>query len=145
MRPLFVLRCALAIAALIAILALAGPAPAAGKNAASPFAAQVKELHDVKVILEQADHDYKGHRAEAVKQITAAIHALHPGHKHHHGKKGKGGGEPQALSDAQLKESIKVLNAVLVQLSGAPGGPATKAAVHVTNAIKELEIALKIR
>jgi hypothetical protein len=130
-------------AALAGVFAFAGTAPAA-KATASPFAAQVKELHDIKVLLELADHDYKGHRAEAVKQLTEAIHALHPGHKHH-AKGVKGGGEPQALSDAQLKESIKTLNAVLAQLSTAGGAPATKAAVHVTNAIKQLEIALTIK
>jgi hypothetical protein len=141
MRPLSLL-----CFAVIVPLALAGAAPAAGKKAATPFAPEVKELHDVKGLLERADHDYKGHRAAAVKEITAAIHALHPGHKHHHhGKKGKKGGESQALSDAQLRESIKVLNGVLAQLSRAPGEPALKAAAHVTNAVKDLELALKVR
>jgi hypothetical protein len=145
MRRTSLARSAAVVAALVTGLLLAGQARAALPKLPSPFAAQVKELHDVKVLLERADHDYKGHRAKAVHQVTAAIHALHPGHKHHHGKGAKGGGEPQALSDAQLRESIKVLNAVLAQLSGAPGEPAAKAAAHVAGAIKELEIALTIK
>ncbi len=139
-------RFAFVTVALVGALVLAGSASAAAKKTASPFAAQVKELHDVKVLLELADHDYKGHRAAAVKHLTEAIHALEAGHKHHQGGKvAKGSREPQRLSDAQLRESLKVLNAVLVQLSGAPGAPAAKGAIHVTNAIKELEIALKIK
>ncbi|HKI35613.1 MAG TPA: hypothetical protein VKA46_27400 [Gemmataceae bacterium] len=138
-------RLAIVAAALTVALVLADPASAASNKGPSPFAAQIKELHDVKVLLEMANHDYKGHRAEAVKHIGHAIHALEMGHKHHHGKGAKGKGEPQALSDAQLKESIKVLNGVLAQLSGASGAPATKGAVHVVNAIKELEVALTIK
>jgi len=137
-------RLALVAAVLVASLLVAGPARAAGKKAPSPYAAEVKELHEIKLLLERADHDYKGHRAEAVKQITAAIHALHGGHKHH-GPGVKGGGEPQALSDAQLRESIKALSVVLAQLGNAPGAPAAKGAVHVANAIKQLEIALTIK
>jgi hypothetical protein len=136
---------AFVIAALVGALVFAGSASAAGKKTASPFAAQVIELHEIKLLLERADHDYKGHRAAAVKQLTEAIHALEAGHKHHEGKAVKGGREPQKLSDVQLLESIKALNVVLAQLSTATGAPATKGAVHVTNAIKDLEIALKIK
>jgi hypothetical protein len=134
------------LAAVVGCLALAGPAAAKGKEAASPFAAQIKELHQVKVLLEKADRDYDGHRAEAVKDITAAIHALEMGHKHHHhGKGAHGGGEKQRLSDAQLRESIKVLNAVLTQLKGESGEPAAKASADIVKAIKQLEIALTIK
>jgi hypothetical protein len=145
MHFLSVRRLTVIVAALAGALILTGPASAAGKKTESPFLAQIKELHDIKVLLELADRDYKGHRAEAVRHIGHAIHALEAGHKHHHGKNVRGGGEPQALSDAQLRESVKALNAVLIQLSGAPGVHATKGAIHVTSAIKELEIALTIR
>lgn len=145
MRALCVHHLALLTAVLAGALVFVAPASAKAKKAtSSPFAAEVKELHDIKVLLELADRDYKGHRAEAVKQLTEAIHALHPGHKHK-GKGVKGGKEPQRLSDAQLKESIKTLNDVLAQLTAAGGAPATKAAVHVTNAIKDLEVALTIK
>jgi hypothetical protein len=132
------------IVALAAGLLLAAPASAGKKKSPSPYAAEVKELHEIKVLLERADRDYKGHRAEAVKQLGAAIHALHAGHGHH-GKGVKGGGEPQALSDAQLRESVKALNVVFAQLSNSPGEPAAKAAIHVANAIKQLEVALTIK
>jgi hypothetical protein len=139
-------RTIIAAAALAAGLLLAGPALAAVKfRPQSPYAAQLKELRQVKVLLQHADRDYKGHRAAAVKEITAAMHDLHPGHKAHKGKGSKGGGEPQVLSDAQLRESIKALNVVLAQLNAAPDTPAAKAAGHVTNAIKELEVALSIK
>jgi hypothetical protein len=139
--------CVLA-AALTVTLLVVEPTSAAGNNnkTPSPFAAQIKELHDVKVLLERADRDYKGHRAEAVKQIDHAIHALSAGHKHPHGKGAKNGGrEPQALSDAQLRDSIKVLDGVLTQLNGAANAPATRGAVHIASAIKQLEVALTIK
>ncbi len=150
MRPLSVRHCAFVAAALAGALLFAGPAPAKAKAkaAASPYAAEVKELHEIKVLLERADRDYKGHRAEAVKQIGEAIHALHPGHKHHAGKGGKGvkgGGEAQPVSDAQLRESVKALRAVHEQLVATGGAPAVKAAEHVHKASKDLEIALKVK
>ncbi len=139
-------RFAVPTAAIVAAFLIAGPAFAKAKPP-SPYAAQIKELRQIRALLQKADRDYKGHRAAAVKEITAAVHALHPSHKAHKGKgvKGAKGGEPQALSDAQLKDSIKALNAVLAQLNTAPNAPATKAAAHVTNAIKELEVALTIK
>src|SRR6516225_9793983 len=88
------------------------------KPKAEPFATQISELHAVKVLLEKADRDYKGHRAEAVKQITAAIHELrvHKGSKGS-GTKVQGGNEPQSLSDAQLREAIKGLKQIEKQLA----------------------------
>jgi hypothetical protein len=151
MRSLCVRPFALVVAALAGTLLFAGPAPAKPKVEASPFAPEVKELHEIKLLLEKADHDYKGHRAEAVKQLAEAIHTLHPGHKHATGAAVKGAGkavkavEPQPLSDAQLKESIKTLRAVHKQLSSVGSLPAETAAGHVHNAIKELETALKVK
>src|SRR5262245_49808902 len=65
-------------------------ANAAGNGSASPFAAQVAALHTARDLLVNADHDYKGHRAEAVKLVTAAIHALHPHHAKGAAAKGTG-------------------------------------------------------
>ncbi len=149
MRPSSVRPFAAVVAALAGALLLVGPARA--KAVATPFEPQVKELHEIKLLLERADHDYKGHRAEAVKQLGEAIHTLHPGHHANHkagtGVKAaaKGKREPQALSDAQLRESVKALHAVHKQLEAAGGEPAAKGAAHVHKAIKELEIALKIK
>jgi hypothetical protein len=118
----------------------------AAQQYAAAVATVVRELHQVKVLLERADHDYKGHRAAAVKEITQAVHALVP---HHKGKgKGKspmGGGEPQALSDAQLREAVKALGKVAAQLSALPGPRAATALGHVGAAVKDLEIALTIK
>src|SRR6516165_2348705 len=74
---------ALAVAILLMPTSTARASGQAGVRAAAaagtaPFAAQVAELRQIRALLEQADHDYQGHRAKAVKLITAAIHALRP-------------------------------------------------------------------
>jgi hypothetical protein len=121
----------------------------------SPYGKQIKELHQIKSVLERADHDYKGHRAAAVMEITKAIHALEAhGGQHQkpatHAQHGKTHGkphEPQAFSDAQLRAAIQGLSAVSQQLQGVGGkNPrASKAAGDVQLAIKQLNIALTIK
>ena len=126
--------------------------PGAAKNAATANKnAVVAVLHQAHALLESANHDYDGHRAKAAEQIMHAIHAL--GHHHHHGQHAAlqaaqqlagaiGGGaikEPQAQSDAQLKQAGQLL----ASLNGSV--PNAKAAEHIQSAINELNIALKIR
>jgi hypothetical protein len=149
----------LAGGALLSALLLAGPARAqlpgpsalsrlqgasAARQQAQALAPVVRELRGIKMLLERADRDYKGHRAAAVKDITAAIHALVPRHKGR-GKRQPGDGEPQALSDAQLRASMDQLAKIATQLSTLPGKRPTKAAVHVGDAVKQLQIALTIK
>src|SRR5438105_3436770 len=84
-------------------------------------------LKHTKHVLENSNHDYGGHRAAAVHDVKAATHQLHLAlehvHKHHKNtlpptpkviKTAKGNSEPQALSDHQLAESIKVLEKTVV-------------------------------
>src|SRR5438270_121061 len=97
----------------------------AGKKAKTPptpsdvqLADAIHTLRVARLTLEMADHDYGGHRAAAVKDITAAIKQLRHALEHVHkgkiipkGDKGKvkGGNEPQAVSDAQLAAAIPAL------------------------------------
>lgn len=121
----------------------------------SPYGKQIRELHQIKSVLERADHDYKGHRAAAVMEITKAIHALEAhGGQHQksathaqHAKTNSKPHESQALSDAQLKAAIQGLAAVSQQLqsAGAKHPRAGKAAGDVQLAIKQLNIALAIK
>ena len=117
----------------------------------SPYTTQIKELHQIKVLLERADHDYKGHRAAAVKEITKAIHALEANGGQHqktgvHPHTGKSH-EAQALSDTQLRAAIQALVTVGQQLqsAGAKYPRAGKAAVDVQLAVKQLNMALAIK
>jgi hypothetical protein len=102
------------------------------------------ELQTIKVLLERADHDYKGHRAAAVKEISVAMRILAPNHKRN-GKAPGPVGEPQALSDAQLRAAVGALGKVAAQLSSLPGKRPAKAVGHVGAAVKELEVALTIK
>jgi hypothetical protein len=90
-------------------------------------------LDDAYATLAHADHDYKGHRVKAMKQIELAVQELG-------GKiSGKGKGhEPQAASDAQLR-------AAQALLQQAAGGLSKKALKHVNAAIEQLNIALSIK
>jgi hypothetical protein len=114
-------------------------------------------LHSVKKTLEMADHDYGGHRAAAVRDISAAAHQLKLALEHVHknkkpgtGKPGTGKGnpnrEPQVLSDKQLADAIPTLNATIALLQKADhdyGGHRAKAVTDLQAAIKQLEKALK--
>src|SRR6516225_5635947 len=80
------------------------------------LAESIQTLRVIRFTLEKADHDYGGHRADAVRDITAAVKQLrlaleHSGKAVPKGerKKDKGGKEPQAISDAQLAASIPPL------------------------------------
>ena len=100
---------------------VAAPAPAAGL------------LVQAYTTLEQADHDYKGHRMAAMKQIEAAAKLL--------GVKVRGDGkghEQQGVSDAQLRTAQGLLQQAQSGLSGKP-------LRHVNKALQQLSIALSIK
>jgi hypothetical protein len=136
-------------AALLASLYFANSASAqASKRAKHPAAFRpiVEELRGVRATLQHANRNYKGHRARAVREITAAIRALQ-------GTRGKGikrkgtktVPEPQPLSDQQLRNAISVLQGASGQLAALPGKRAAKARGHINRAEKELAVALTIR
>ena len=90
-------------------------------------------LDDAYATLAQANHDYKGHRARAMKQIEAAVKELGGAIS------GKGKGhEPQGTSDAQLRAAQSLLQQTTSGLSG-------KALKHVNNAIAEINDALAVK
>ena len=100
---------------------VAGPAPAAALFVQAYTA------------LEQADHDYKGHRIAAMKQVEAAARILHVK------VRGDGKGhEKQGISDAQLRTAQGLLQQ-------AEGGLSGKARAHVAKALQQLSIALSIK
>jgi hypothetical protein len=96
-------------------------------------AGSITLLNDAYATLAQANHDYKGHRVRAMKQIEAALNVL--------GEKisGQGKGhEPQGTSDAQLRAAQ-----VLLQQAGA--GLTGKALKHVNEGASQISTALSIR
>ena len=93
----------------------------------------VELLRQAYITLGHADHDYKGHRAEAMKQIEAAAHEL--------GSNIRGDGrghEKQGVSDEQLRAAQGLLQQASVGLTGKP-------LKHVRAAEKQIETALKIK
>lgn len=118
----------------------------------------VTELHTTKKLLENADHDYQGHRAHAVHHVGAAIHTL-LGQKHTQTVVGANtaknvqagnvqGGKnplPQAVSDAHLKKALQQLQIIHQQVTSTNGNHHAGAAGHIQNAIAELNTALMIK
>ena len=96
-------------------------------------AGSVALLDQAYTTLSQADHDYKGHRVKAMKDIEKAVKEL--GGKISGDGKGR---EPQGTSDAQLRKAKGLLEQAVPNLSG-------KALRHVNNAIKQIDEALAVK
>ncbi len=133
-------------------------------RAAQPTTGVAAELKTVRTVLEKADHDYDGHRAKAVGEVTKAIHALkgtgvnramltpqqraalRAAHQAKAVAKQARAAVPpvheaQALSDQQLNAALQALTQIAAQM----GTAAPVAQQHVANAIGELKTALAIK
>lgn len=100
-------------------------------SAASAPAAEL--LRQAYTALDKADHDYDGHRIEAMKRIEAAGKEL--------GENIRGDGkghEKQGVSDKRLRTADALLKQAIADLKG-------KALKHVKEARKELAVALKTK
>lgn len=100
------------------------PAPAA------PAASSISVLEDAYATLEQAKHDYNGHRGEAMEQLKLAAKEL-GGHLTGKGKKH----ESKSEADAQLKAAQNLLKQLVPNLKDKP-------LMHVNKAIKQIDAAL---
>jgi hypothetical protein len=99
--------------------------------------AEAGMLQSAYLILATGDHDYKGHRVRAMHQIEAAAKLL--GMNLSGDAKDK---QPQALSDAKLREAQGLLQSVLGASEVKNEKRITK---HITAAIDQINIALSIR
>ena len=117
----------------LALVAVVGLALSFSLKAMARPEASADLLRQAYTTLEMADHDYKGHRVDAMKQIEAAGKEL--GVKiRGHGK----GHEKQGVSDEQLRAAHSLLEQARPGLTGKP-------LKHVNKAIKQLDIALSIK
>jgi len=87
--------------------------------------------------LDHADHDYRGHRMRAMKQVEAAGKEVHV----NLGGDGRGH-EKQGVSDEQLAAARGVLEQIKSQLAGEPK---SRVLHHVNKALEELSVALKVK
>jgi hypothetical protein len=116
--------------------------------------ALIASLQQAKALLHKANHNYKGHRVAAIKQINKAIHEL----RKEMFPKGKATvvktktppnpnaprtPEAQTVSDGQLQQASNNLAATLIQLNGLPSTPRRRnAAGFIKGAINQLTAAL---
>jgi hypothetical protein len=104
-----------------------------GQRVGAESAGPQSLLRQAYATLAMADHDYKGHRAEAMKQIEAAAHVMKMD-IHGDGR----GHEKQGVSDEQLRAARSLLEQARPALHG-------KALKHVNHAIGQINTALKIK
>jgi hypothetical protein len=109
--------------------------------------ASVSALHAVRTHLQSADHDYDGHRVRAIHHLTSALHHLGSTSAGGGGGGQGTGGLSQQASDAILQEARTSLHSIHAQLSSktATGAHHGSARGAVSNAIRELDTALRIR
>jgi hypothetical protein len=120
----------------------------------APILSPLKQAH---TLLEQANHDYQGHRVNAARDVHKAIHVLRTGKlptkKTNPAvakpKVGTGVGtvkEPQATSDAQMRQAASALQGALALLNNRPADARAMTALPlVQQAIREIEQALAVR
>lgn len=107
-------------------------------NSNSPNAAEIDLLHRSYAYLLVANHNYRGHRDTAMKEIAAACTLLGSDVKGDDGR----GREGRTVSDTQLRQAQDMLE----QARGmAAAKNQTEVADHINNAITQLGIALTVR
>ncbi|MGO8838397.1 MAG: hypothetical protein ACLQAH_16870 [Limisphaerales bacterium] len=99
--------------------------------------AEAGMLHRAYVILATGDHDYKGHRVKAIHAVEAAAKLLNLDLSGDAKDK-----QPQALSDAKLREAQGLLQNVLGAAEVKNQKRVTK---HLTEAVNQINVALSIR
>jgi hypothetical protein len=99
--------------------------------------AEAGMLRHAYAILSTGDHDYKGHRVKAMHAVEAAADLL--GMNIRGDNKDR---QPQALSDATLREAEGLLQSVLGSAEVKSQKRVTK---HIDEAIKQINLALSIR
>jgi hypothetical protein len=114
----------------------------AGTNAGSQLTQSLKSAHK---LLAEADRDYKGHRAMAMRRVHMALKELGAAPAGAGTKKaaraGKSGErESQAASDAKMRQALQILQGISTGTSGKPA-----VTEHIKGAIKEINTALSVR
>jgi hypothetical protein len=150
--------------AIVALASIANAQPAAKREPQHASDMQIREclhvLQATKRMLESADHDYGGHRVDAIKAMNAAerqlILALETRHKRGAGagkgarassRTGKGGKrpEPQRISNLQLADAIKIVEKTRVILEKGDhdyGGHRAAAVRDLGVVVRQLKTAL---
>ena len=113
----------------------------------------VSSLHSVVGHLQRAEHDYDGHRVQAIHQLGQAIHTLQPGTGTGTSRRtGAAGGSKmsQAESDNHLRQAHQELLALEFRMSAVATGAGAQAHhrqahAHVQQALQHLNAALTTR
>ena len=132
--------------------------PADAPIPGAPLHALIAQLENTRMVLNGANHDYKGHRARALHHTTLAMRDLerHPHHRHEQGVPRlpyvKPVHENQAISDAQLVQARVQLFQIHQNLTALHnshpkfyGHPHIHAAgQNMTHAVHQIGIALEV-
>ena len=151
------LNCVIGLSISMFFAGLASTALAQATPTTPSAAGLIKTLKKAHHLLAHANKDYDGHRAKAAEEVHKALKEL--GYHHKKAKPGTPSSsgaivapkvahaghpkihEPQAASDAQLREAQQILQGAVTQFNGKH----PKAAANVTAAIAEINTALMIK
>jgi hypothetical protein len=108
---------------------------------------KISLLRMVHARLQEADHDYQGHRVEALHSLNQALHHLGSAAPPGLGGTLSLGNLPQQQSDGILRDAIVKLKSVESQLGGSANrfSHHAEARASVAHAIRQLDVALRIR
>jgi hypothetical protein len=133
----------------VVILGLAATRTTGQTANTAAHAAMIEDLKKAHRLLDEADHDYDGHRVKAAEEVHKALKEL--GHNPKpatakakaKAKSGKGNRskEDQTVSDGQLREAQKLLAQSLSLLQKRH----PKAHINIQAAIGQINLALSIR
>jgi hypothetical protein len=120
---------------------------AGGNRMLAQDQASVNLLRTVHHKLREADHDYQGHRVQALHHVNQAIEHLGSSVPMGLGSGMSHGNMPQAQSDGILRDSLHKLRTAESQLASGSNAAAhhARARTSLGQAIRELEVALRIR
>jgi hypothetical protein len=122
-------------------------AVAANKRPLAADQSTISFLKTAQMKLSKADHDYSGHRVQAMRHVARALEHLTGSYRFNENVSSGIGNLPQAESDRLLREAEGHLNTIENTLSTRTNGLEhhQSARTSVAEAIHELRIALAIR
>lgn len=142
MRSVSHLLCVACLGVLLSVLLLASTNASAQQPTPQTalFAKEIAEMKATRALLESANHDYAGHRAAAVRELTVAIHALEPPHESKAAKVGKAVAKATGNAKAGKEAAREVKQAEAIKKAEKKAVKATIPPVHEPQVLSDAQL-----